>query len=90
MIQRSTEHATFVIERTYAAPPARVFNARADPASKARWFACSDDWKKMGYELDFRVGGRERLRVGPPGGPVHAFDGHYQDIVRDQRIIICL
>jgi len=27
--ERSTEHATFVIERTYDAPPERVFDAAA-------------------------------------------------------------
>jgi len=87
MSERSTRHATFVIERAYAASPARVFAAWAEPAAKVRWFVCHDDWKNIGYELDFRVGGRERLRVGPPGGPVHAFDCIYQDIVPDQRIV---
>jgi len=27
-----------------------------------------------------------RNRVGPPGGPVHSFEGRYLDIVPDQRI----
>ena len=31
MTERSTEHTTFVIERSYAASPARVFAAWADP-----------------------------------------------------------
>jgi uncharacterized protein YndB with AHSA1/START domain len=87
MSARSTHHATFVIERTYAAPPARVFNAWADPAAKARWFVGPDEWTKAKHEFDFRVGGRERVSGGPPGGPVHAFDGHYQDIVPNERII---
>jgi uncharacterized protein YndB with AHSA1/START domain len=39
MSQRNTRHDTFVIERTYPASPARVFNAWADPEAKARWFA---------------------------------------------------
>ena len=34
----SIEHSTFVIERTYGASPARVFQAFADPAAKAQWF----------------------------------------------------
>ena len=38
MSERSTEHSTFVVERTYPASPARVFAAWADPAAKARWF----------------------------------------------------
>src|SRR2546426_2833924 len=87
MSERSTHHATFVIERTYAASPARVFAAWADPAAKARWFVGPDEWNQGRHELDFRVGGRERVSGGPPGGPVHAFDGRYQDIVADQRIV---
>jgi uncharacterized protein YndB with AHSA1/START domain len=87
MSERSTHHDTFVIERTYAASPARVFNAWADPAAKARWFVGPDEWMKGKHELDFRVGGRERVSGGPPGGPVHSFDGRYQDIVPNERII---
>lgn len=34
MSDRSTDHSTFVIERTYDAPPARVFNAWADREAK--------------------------------------------------------
>jgi uncharacterized protein YndB with AHSA1/START domain len=37
--ERSVTHATFVVERSYDAAPARVFAAWADPAAKARWFA---------------------------------------------------
>jgi uncharacterized protein YndB with AHSA1/START domain len=39
------------------------------------------------FELDFRVGGREVSRGGPPGGPVHTYEAHYQDIVPDERIV---
>ena len=35
MTERSTQHATFVIERVYEATPARVFHAWADPKAKA-------------------------------------------------------
>jgi uncharacterized protein YndB with AHSA1/START domain len=87
MIERSTEHATFVIERVYPASPARVFAAWADPVQKAQWFAGPDDWIKITHETDFRVGGRERLAIGPLGGVVHKFDCCYQDIVPDQRIV---
>src|SRR6185503_14165314 len=38
-------------------------------------------------EMDFRVGGREVSKGGPKGGPVHAFNAIYQDIVPDERII---
>jgi uncharacterized protein YndB with AHSA1/START domain len=87
MSERSTQHATFVVERTYAASPARVFAAWADPAAKARWFSGADESQRGGHEFDFRVGGRERLSGGPEGGPVFGFDGLYQDIVPDERIV---
>lgn len=83
MTDRSVEHATFAIERTYDAPPERVFAAWAEPAAKARWFGDSDGE----FELDFRVGGREIGRSGKPGGPVYAFEGRYQDIVLGERIV---
>ena len=87
MNERSVTHATFVVERTYDASPARVFAAWADPAAKARWFAGPAEWGTAEFELDFRVGGREINRGGPPGGPVHSFDARYHDIVPNQRIV---
>src|SRR6266571_98943 len=87
MTERSTHHATFVIERTYGAAPARVFAAWATPMAKARWFVGPDDWEASDHELDFRAGGREHVSGGPPGGPVHSYDALYQDIVPDQRIV---
>jgi len=87
MSERSTSHATFVIERTYDASPARVFNAWSDPQAKARWFVGPDEWQSSDHDLDFRVGGREHVSGRPPGGPIHSFDARYQDIVRDRRII---
>jgi uncharacterized protein YndB with AHSA1/START domain len=84
---RSVTHATFVVERTYDAAPARVFAAWADPAVKARWFKGPEEWGPGHHELDFRVGGREVSRGGPPGGPVITYVARYQDIVPDQRFV---
>ncbi|MEA2665876.1 MAG: hypothetical protein QOI11_2820 [Candidatus Eremiobacteraeota bacterium] len=86
MSERSTEHATFVIERTYDAAPARVFAAWADPAAKRRWFGDPDGPANGAHELDFRVGGREFNRGGPPGGPVYTYEARYHDIVPNERI----
>ncbi|MFO1055644.1 MAG: SRPBCC family protein [Dongiaceae bacterium] len=81
------KHATFVIERTYEASPARVFHAFADPVAKARWFGGPAEWGSREATMDFRVGGREISRGGPQGGPIHSFEARYQDIVQDRRII---
>jgi uncharacterized protein YndB with AHSA1/START domain len=85
-IDRSVTHATFVIERTYSASPARVFNAFADPSIKARWFG-SDDAPTSQYELDFRLGGREISRGASPDGHSYVYDACFQDIVPNQRIV---
>ena len=87
MTERSVTHATFVIERTYDAAPARVFNAFADPVAKARWFEGPDEWITLERGLDFRVGGREVNRGGPPGGLSTCSRRCYHDIVPNERII---
>jgi uncharacterized protein YndB with AHSA1/START domain len=87
MTTRSTTHAMFVIERMLPAPLARAFQAFANPESKRSWFACHEDWKTVAFELDFRVGGRERNEVVVPNGPRHTFEATYLDIIPDHRII---
>jgi len=80
-------HETFVIERIYDAPVARTFQAWADPLLKARWFAGSAEALGAGYELDFRVGGREANRGGPPDGPIYTYESEFRDIIPEQRIV---
>jgi uncharacterized protein YndB with AHSA1/START domain len=87
MTKRTVSHATFSLERSYDAPPARAFASWANPEAKARWFAGPESWERGNYQFDFKVGGRERLSGGPPGGPVHHYDAIYQDIVPNERII---
>jgi uncharacterized protein YndB with AHSA1/START domain len=80
---RTSEHGSFTITRTY---PARAFAAWFSREAKARWFgdpAAADD----DYTLDFRVGGAEMSRGGPPGGPVFTYEASYKDIVPDERIV---
>jgi uncharacterized protein YndB with AHSA1/START domain len=83
----SVSHDTFVIERTYNNPVAQVFKAWADPVLKARWFAGSAEALGADYQLDFRVGGREVNRGGPPGGSVYTYESRFRDIVPEQRIV---
>ncbi len=83
-MNHSVTHATFSLERSYPAPPARVFAAWADPAAKARWFTPEPG---SGHELDFRIGGREVATGGPEGGPLMTFETLYRDIVPEQRIV---
>jgi uncharacterized protein YndB with AHSA1/START domain len=84
---RSVTHTTFVVERTYAASPARVFSAFADPAIKSQWFHGPTEWGQAEQSLDFREGGSEVSRGGPKGGPVHAFEARFYDIVPNERLV---
>jgi uncharacterized protein YndB with AHSA1/START domain len=87
MTATSVQYDTFVIERRLASSPARVFAAFADQKKKARWFGCVDGWEVAEHTLDFRVGGREVWRGGPPGEAPHRNDTCYHDIVPDERIV---
>jgi uncharacterized protein YndB with AHSA1/START domain len=87
MSERSSEHATFVIDRTFSAPAERVFAAWSDAETKRRWNACHDDWKTVEHRLDFRVGGVETNDVVRPDGVVHAFRARFHDIVPCERIV---
>lgn len=84
-MERSVTHATFVVERTFDASPARVFAAWATPGAKARWFGPDEETGE--YELDFQVGGREVNRGSGPDGDVYTYDARYRDIVPDERIV---
>ncbi|HEV2678679.1 MAG TPA: SRPBCC family protein [Aliidongia sp.] len=87
MSQRSVAHHTFVIERRLKASPQRVFRAWSTPESKRRWAACNGDMVNTAYSLDFRPQGSETNRIVSPDGRVHLLQGHYLDIVADERII---
>jgi uncharacterized protein YndB with AHSA1/START domain len=85
---RTVVHETFVIARTYAASPARVFGAFADPAQKVRWWDDDDIEKGADHLIDFRIGGRESMSAAVPGGgPTFTYDAVYQDIVQNERIV---
>jgi len=88
MSERTVEHGSFTIERTFSLPPARVFGAWADPKAKAAWFAGpAGHWKPLLRQMEFRIGGRERVKGDFAGGRVSEFDASYHDIVTNRRIV---
>jgi len=93
MSQQSAIHSTFVIERTYSASPERVFAAFANPAKKRHWYAEGRGHDVEEFEMEFRVGGRERLLYRMKEGTpipcaVIAADGSYLDIVPGRRVVM--
>ena len=87
-----TTHDTFVLERRYPHPPARVFAALATPAAKRRWFAAGDHHDVISFAMDFRAGGRERahycMRAGTPfPGVEFTHEAEFVDIVPGERVV---
>jgi uncharacterized protein YndB with AHSA1/START domain len=82
MSDRTVTHATFTMERSYQAPPDRVFAAWADPKVKVRWFAGNPE----DYELDFSPGGIERNSM-THEGKVITWESLYREIVTNKRIV---
>lgn len=83
---RTTTHEHFTLERTYDASPAAVFAAWADVKAKQEWFSGPDEWD-VEHNLDFRIGGREWIRMRSPDGDEYTCAAEYHDIVPDERIV---
>jgi uncharacterized protein YndB with AHSA1/START domain len=90
---KAAVHSTFVIERKYPQGTERVFAAFADPAFKRRWFLSSGSHSEVQhYELEFRVGGKERAQMlflegTPIAGKVIVNETTYLDIEPGSRIV---
>jgi uncharacterized protein YndB with AHSA1/START domain len=87
--ERNVTHSTFALERTYPASPERVFAAWASTEAKAQWFVRLPEGATVSepLELDFQIGGTERLGATMADGTEIRYEGRYQDIVPDQRIV---
>jgi uncharacterized protein YndB with AHSA1/START domain len=87
MTQRTCQHSTVVLERSFKASPERVFAAWSDPRQRAQWEIPSADWVAGEFSLDFRVGGQEIQSFGPKGDPHIRGEGRILNIVPNARII---
>lgn len=91
-VEPATIHNTSILEHSYPQTPASVYAAFAQPARKRRWYAEGDHEIKE-FEMEFRIGGHERLHYRFKAG--HPIEGQeilnqttYQDIVADTRIVM--
>ena len=86
-IERSQTHATFVIERTYAAPVELVWHALSDNAARDQWFGGGQEFDTREKSHEFKVGGHGIEEGQWHGGPRSRFLSTYTDIVEPQRIV---
>jgi uncharacterized protein YndB with AHSA1/START domain len=84
---RSVKHSTIVVERKLPASPVRAFAAWANPDERRMWDVPGEGWIIAEHAHDFRVGGQERTRFGPPDAPDYVSVGLFLDIERDRRIV---
>lgn len=85
MVERSTEHAMFTIERVYQATPERVYRAWTDPTIKMQWYGPTD--QREALSLDYRVGGREQFTGKAPNGSSFSYEAIFHEIVPNHRIV---
>jgi uncharacterized protein YndB with AHSA1/START domain len=85
---RSVVHGAFHLERTYEATADEVYRALSDETAKSRWFFSGRPGARLiERSMDFRVGGRERVKGRFADGVAHTFDAIYHDIVPRERIV---
>lgn len=81
-------HDSFVLERRYDAPPARVYAAYADLDARCSWGAPSPEEAIVYSEHDFRSGGRDVHRCGPREDLRYLGSVRYEHLVEDRRIVL--
>ena len=80
------QHATIKLEHSYSAPLERVFSEFADPVTRARWSAPSND-ALIYDEADFRIGGKDVFRCGPKGDPKFRGETRYLNIIPNAHVV---
>ncbi len=75
------------LERTFKAPPERVFDAFTQAETLNRWFAPTDAYTCTTHECDPRPGGRYRIEMRHTGGNVHFVQGVYEQVTRPSRLV---
>jgi uncharacterized protein YndB with AHSA1/START domain len=87
MSDRPEPTETLRIERTFAAPPALVFDAWTSVEVLKRWWHAETDWETPSAEVDLRVGGAVRVTMrNPTDGTEYGGGGEYTTIDRPRRL----
>jgi len=74
------------VERTYAAPPEKVFDAFTQAEALKRWFSPSDDYTVRVLACEPRVGGRYRIEMQKTGADPSVVGGVYELVDRPTRL----
>ncbi len=78
---------SFTVDRQFAAPPSRVFQAWSRAEELKIWAAPAPGWGFDIRHFDFRIGGTAQVHFGPPGDAPYVDSTRYDDIIPDRRIV---
>ncbi len=81
------DHATIVLERSFAATPAAVFAAWSAREALLDWSAPGEGWDMAYKAFDFRVGHTDVLTFGPTGAQPYVNTVQYHAIGADRYIL---
>jgi uncharacterized protein YndB with AHSA1/START domain len=74
------------IERTFAAPAEKVFDAWTSEEVLRRWWQPQDGWVTPEAVVDLRVGGVIRVVMRDTDGDSHGGGGTYTEVERPRRL----
>ena len=81
------DRQTLTMERTFAAPAQRVFDAFTSEEVMRRWWQAGDGWSTPVAEVDLRIGGEIRIVMHDPDKDVrHGGGGRYTEIDPPSRL----
>jgi uncharacterized protein YndB with AHSA1/START domain len=74
------------VQRHFAAPRERVFDAWTDADVLRDWWAAMPTMSPGEIEIDLREGGRYRMQMRADDGQVHTVAGEYREVRRPERL----
>ena len=81
------EKPSLALERRYAVPSEKVWQAWTDPEALKRWWGPGERASVSLAQLDVRVGGRFRIVFGGPQGRDHECAGIYREVIPNRKLV---